>query len=299
MIAIDKQGQRLLEHPRHLFLLALVFSLLPYTQCLALVLIALITLRKGLLQGAFLMLPVMLVHFSLSLRLIPGGLACLNTVLSFVPCYLAAAVLSLTLSWRAVVAVFVLQVLCVGILLQGFVPDFFAQQAEVIRHAIQSSDPDHSLDGFLQAISGNNATILGHVFFGIQAFGLVFSATLSLMMARALQARWYYPGGFKKEFLSLRCDKIDLALLALVIAVTLAGFCLAIDVLPTMIFFTLLVGLSIATRLLAGKSVRGVAFLLVIPILVLPFFAVPAYLALAVLDVFFDFRTRFSGSIKK
>ena len=63
---IRKQGLLLLDSNRHAMLHAVTLALLPFTAWLSVVIIAFVTLRKGWRDGGWLLLPVIMVTFAVS-----------------------------------------------------------------------------------------------------------------------------------------------------------------------------------------------------------------------------------------
>ncbi len=107
---MQKQAHMLLDNKQYALMYALFLALFPYTAWMSIVIIALITLRKGWREGALLLLPVVTVHLGCALISVPTIAAVINTLTLFIPCYVAACILRLTTSWQSVVGVFFLQI---------------------------------------------------------------------------------------------------------------------------------------------------------------------------------------------
>lgn len=287
---IQKQGTHLLANKRYAMLCALLLAIAPFTAWLSLFVVALVVLTKGWREGTLFLMPVATLHFALSLVSFTVSGAIVNTLLTFLPCYLAACTLYLTTSWRAVASVFFLQVLLVVVLLQIFLPEFIMAQYMYIQASIREAQPDGVLLGIMRDSSGFKQIIAANYLLGIQTVTVVFSATLSLMLARSVQAQLYYPGGFKKEALAFRGNKIEFFLLVAIFVAAMQYSIVAINILPILMFYSVLAGLSLCANALARKKTRGVFFLLVTPLVLLPFIAAPVYIIVGALDSLFNFR---------
>ncbi|WP_133127228.1 hypothetical protein [Legionella nagasakiensis] len=284
------QAKFLLENPWHAALCAVVLALLPYTSWLSVALIALVTLRKGSREGGLMYMAVLLAHCSLSLTTLTAKLALINTLLIFTPCYLAAILLRTTASWRAVAGGFFLQVLIVMMLLQTMLPDFSMAQFLYFKAALRDLHYDNALLEFVNSSHGAKDLMLANYLLGIQAAGIVLSATLSLMLARSLQSQLYYPGGFRKEMLDFRSEKLGLFLLVIMMFAASHNNILAINILPVLIAYFLLSGLSLGFNLFAKKRLLGSFLLLITPLLLMPLVMLPIYVVLGSLDSLFNFR---------
>jgi hypothetical protein len=287
---IRKQGNLLLENNRHAMLHAVALSLLPYTAWLSVTIIALITLRKGWQQGSTILAPVILANFALSLVSTTAVIALVNALLIFVPCYLAAVVLRKTTSWRAVAGLFFLQVMVVVLLLQTFMPDYIMAQYLYLQTVFREVQTDSTLLAFINDKTGLNQMILANYLLGLQAVGVVFSAVLSLMLARSVQSSLFYPDGFKREMLLFRGDKIGLILMVILLVAASQHSMLAISLVPMLVFYFLLAGLSLSFNIFAKQKLRYSIVLLVATLFLLPFVMLPVYVIFGSLDSLFNFR---------
>jgi hypothetical protein len=287
---IRKQGQLLLDNNRYAMLHAIALALLPFTAWLSVVIIAFVTLRKGLRDGGWLLVAVTMVTFALSLLSSTAGISLVDALLTFVPCYLAACMLRLTTSWRAVARIFFLQVVVIVLLLQMLMPDFIMAQYLYLESVLRAVQTENSLLEFINDKSVLNQSVIANYLLGLQAVGVVLSASFSLMFARSVQSQLFCPGGFKQEMLAFRADKIGLfLLLVLVIAASQqSGF--AMNLLPILLFYFLLAGLSLSFTVLAKQKSRYTGVLLIATLFLLPFIMLPVYVIFGSLDSLFNFR---------
>ncbi len=287
---ILNQGKLVLENNRQALMHAVILALLPYTTWLSVAIVALVTLRKGGRDSRLLLVSAMMAYFALSLVSMSATLATVNTFVVFVPCYLAAQVLRVSASWRAVAGVFFLQLVTAVVLIQMLLPDFVLAQYSYIQTALSNMQTDSALLGFANDTSGLNRVMLANYLLGVQAVGVVLSAIFSLMLARSVQSHLYYPGGFRHELLSLRGDIAGLLLLIIMLFAANQGNVLAMSILPAVLLYFLLAGLSLGLKILAMKNMLGSTLLLVTPLLLLPFIMLPVYVIFGSLDSLFNFR---------
>ena len=287
---IRKQGLLMLDNNRHAMLHAIALALLPYTAWLSLAIVALVTLRKGCREGGWLLVLVTFANFMLSAFSASASISLINALLTFMPGYLAACVLRLTVSWRAVAGLFFLQVLVAVLLLHLFVPEFIMAQYVYLQSVLREVQTDNALLAFINDKTVSNQLVLASYFLGLQAVGVVFSASLSLACARFIQSQFFYPGGFRQEMLNFRGDKIGLLLLIILFIATSQQNVLAMSLFPMLIFYFLLAGLSLIFNIFAKQKPLRTLILLVATIVLMPFVMLPVYVIFGSLDSLFNFR---------
>ncbi len=286
-----KQGQLMLDQPRYALTHAVVLAVLPYTAWLSVALIALITLRKGDAAGKKILVPALFAHFAISLISLSPTVATLNTLLTFVPCYLAACLLRSTASWRAVSACFFVLLVLSVLIVQYMAPNFIMAQFLFIKSVLHEAQADNAFLELINSKAGLSSEFLANYLFGVQAAGVGLSALLSLMLARSVQSQLYYPGGFRAEMLSFRGNRIGFLLLVILLFTAWQGNILAMNILPTLILYFLLAGLSLALTILGQRNSLGLFLLLVVPLMFIPFIMVPIYLIIGTLDSLLNFRS--------
>jgi hypothetical protein len=296
---LQRQARRVLENEKYALLAAMLLAALPYMGWLALALVALVTLRKGVPAGGKLLIPVMLVHVLLSMISAPVFVAILGACLNVVPCYLAACVLRLTSSWRAVAGLLLGLVVLGVALVQGFTPDFIGEQYAHLEAALQAlaSSQVNILDFW--ASRGASSLVLAHYLLGVQAASLAFSAMVPLFFARSIQSQLFYSGGFREEMLTFRGDKTSLMVLVSLIALAYSEQFLAIDALPLVLFYFILAGLSLAAHVFSHRRPLLMFVLLVVPMVLLSWVMLPLYVALGAFDSLFNFRVYLSSKTGK
>lgn len=286
---IGRQGQRLLDNKRYAMLMAVLLATIPYTAWVSLAVISLVTLRKGWREGALLLMPALTAYLACMLASNSSHVAIVDTLLTFIPCYLATCVLGLTASWRAVASMFFLLVALCAIILQIWMPDFIAAQYQFLMAAIREVHPD-VLSKFVIDTGGQNQQILSNLLLGLQFVSLVLSAISPVLLARSMQSQLFWPGEFQREMLMFRGNKVGLFILVIMLIAANQSKVIAINLLPILIAYFLLAGLSLSVHVLAKKKMGVALLLLITPLFLVPFVMLPVYVILGSLDSLFNLR---------
>ena len=287
---IRKQGQLLLQNKWHALLQAIILAMLPFTSWMSVAIVALVTLRRGWRDGGWLLVPVTIANFALSLAFTTQSIALVNALLTFVPCYISAVVLREMGNWRAVAAVLFIQVIVVVLLLQLLMPDFVMAQFLYLQAILREAQADGVLLTYINGKAGMNQMFLASYLLGLQTVGVVFSASISLVFARSLQSQIFYPGGFKREMLAFRGDKVGLLLLVILLIAVNQQSIIAMSLVPVLVFYFVLAGLSLSFNILAKQKTWRTVVLLVATLFLLPFIMLPVYVIFGSLDSLFNFR---------
>lgn len=291
---IHKQAKYVLDDKRHAVLHTVMLALLPYTAWLSVTIIALVTLRKGLRDGSLLLASAIIASVCLSLVSTTVTLSLINAVFTFVPCYMAAGVLRLTVSWRAVAGLFLFQVILVVLFLQVFMPDFVMAQYTYLQKIVNEIQTESALLSLINDNNALNQKMLASYLLGLQAVGVVFTSILSLMCARSIQSQLFYPGEFGREMLSFRGDKLGLLLLVVLLIAANQQNVIAMSYLPIFIFYFLMAGLSLSCNVLMKHKPSRSIILLVSSLFLMPFIMLPVYVIFGSLDSLFNFRLYFA-----
>lgn len=192
---IIKQSNALLENKQYAVLCAVLFSIMPFASWLSVALVSLITLRKGALRGFEILMPALIIHSVPLMMMLPLESVIVNSLIAFIPCYLAAITLRHTKKWQAVSGIFFLQAFLGFLLVQVLVPDFVVEQFSQFQKIFSQYQDYQSLLGSSEKL---NSFLLAQLFFGIQILSVIASAILSLAFARSIQAKLFMPGGFRE-----------------------------------------------------------------------------------------------------
>jgi hypothetical protein len=283
---VAQQCKAILENKQKAIIYAIVFSIIPFASWLSVVLISLLTLRKGARAGFDVMLPALVVHSVPLMMLIPLSSVLINTLIEYLPCYFAALALRKTEKWQLVFGVFFIQAFLGSLCVQLLAPDFIV--LEFNQFKLMLVQYQELIDSNMNSISSFN---LAQLFFGIQMLSVIVSAVISLMFARSIQAKLFFPGGFKNERLVFRSGKCSLLVL---IAVSLGAYYempLAINMLPLMLCYFLVSGFGLAYFVFARKSQFKIGMLLFLLILLKPTLVLFAYIVCGAVDSLFNFRS--------
>lgn len=285
---IIKQSKALLENKQYAIFCAVILSIVPFASWLSVALVSLITLRKGARPGFEVMLPALIIHSVPLIMLLPLEMALINTMIAYLPCYIAALTLRKTASWSNVFGSFLIQAFLVFLSIQILAPDFVSGQFNQFK-AILSQFQDYK-QLIENSTDGLGFLSLAQIFFGIQILSVIVSAVISLMFARSIQAKLFIPGGFKQEILEFRSGRFSFLMLILISIASYFEVPAAISTLPLLLAYFFLSGFSLAYYILARKWQVRVVILLFLLILLKPFFVLFAYIVFGSLDSLFNFR---------
>lgn len=271
----------------------------PYTGWLAASIIALVTLRKGFKTGGLLLVAACFTNFFMLKSTAGHNEAAIGSLLSYAPCYLAAGALYLTNSWRVVAGVLLLQVFLVMCLLHALLPEFIVQQYLYLREMLTQLQLDNTFLMLNKGTGSGTQTFFANYLVGVQAAGVVLASLVSLAFARYIQSKLYYPEGFKLEIRTLRAKKLDLLLLIVPILAAKQHYLLAIDVLPVMLLFFCIAGLSLWFTCMAVKSLFIPMLSLSVVLGFFPHVMLPVCVLFGSLDTLFNFRVLLQNKIGK
>ncbi|KTD20270.1 membrane protein [Legionella lansingensis] len=289
---LRKQGHFLLENETYAFLYIAMLALIPFASWLSAAIIALITLRKGWVSGfkGVVVGIVSLLVPSLMTLLSTAGI--FNALMTFLPCFVMACVLRTTASWRVTAGLMVLLSLLGIALIHGLIPELISEQYRFIMAVLKELEREGTISGLLNNQEAFNPIIIANYVIGIQAVSILLSATASLMLARGVQARLFYPGGYRQEMLTFRASSWGVLLLLITAIGTYYESPLAISSLPILVVYYLCAGMSLGFNILTKGKGIGTFFLLLLPLVLLPFITLPIYVILGALDSLFNFRSR-------
>jgi hypothetical protein len=286
---INKQLQIYMSNWQYALMCTLILAVLPFTSWLAVVGISLLILRKGFKSGISVLLPVAFVFYAVSLKSLTYFGALINTVVLFLPCIIGAMVLRVTTTWQAVSGVFFFLIAIVALLVQIFAPDFVLSQYAYLESIVQQSQADTSVIKIFTDLSNLDKSIVASCAFGLQLLSIFMSAFIALLFARFLQSKMFNVGGFKKEALSFRANKVGLLILFALFLGANRQNIVAMMLLPAAFIYFLLAGVSICAGILNKKRPKFM-FALLIPIVILPVVGVPFYSFLGLFDSLFSLR---------
>lgn len=295
---LDRQGRALLENETYALTCIAVLAVLPYTAWISASIVALLALRKGW-EGSWKgfvagMIAISVFHMVIGHASLATGIV--GAVLTFAPAYIAALGLSYTASWRVSSELIIcLSLTAIGLIL-WLVPDFvtrlFAPLHELMK-SIQQEAVNASPDN-----SGLKIEILNDYYLlGIWVFAtVIWSAFTSVLFARYVQSRIFYPGGLGKEMLNIRASVFAVALLIISLIGAYLGSHWAMACLPVLVAYFVCTSLSVSFYIL--RKGRGIItlFIIVTPIMIIPYIMLPIYTILGAMDSLFNIRSYLTKS---
>lgn len=296
---LGKQGRLLIENDQIALVYIAVLALIPFAAWLSAAAVALITLRKGWLDGFKGFVVATITLLILSLASMPLSAAVITALLAFLPCYLTAAILHATTSIKIAGFFIVLQALLIIALIHWLAPEFISNQYLYVQAVIKELERESS-DGAVTSLLSNNEAVnkvvIANYLVGVQAVSVLLSAIVSLLLARSVQSRLFYPGGFKREMIAFRASGFGVILLVIAIVGAYQHNPLALSCLPVLAVYYVFAGLSLSFNVLVkDKGVVALALLLA-PLILLPFVMLPVYVILGALDSLFNFRLHLSSN---
>ena len=285
-----KQAQLVLSTRTHALVYAAILAVLPYCNWLAMAVLALVTLRKGEREGGRVLLGVCLAHTLGLLVSLPLSIALFNSAMVFVPTFLAAYSLRATQSWQAVAAVLFLLVIIAAVIIQQFIPEWVISQYTIMRAMILASHPDQLIVRWLDDAAQVPIQVMANYLLGIQLLSAVISIWSALMLARSMQSQLFYPGGFWRELLSFRGNRISCVMMMALIIGAWQWNIIAMNMLPILGFFYFLSGVSLCANFVMNKSSKMLLVVLIVPLVFIPFVMMPLYIILGLLDSIFNIR---------
>ncbi|WP_454782421.1 hypothetical protein [Legionella sp. WA2022007384] len=289
---IIKQCKLMLESKQQAIVFAAIFSVLPFASWLSVALVCLVTLRKGARSGFDVLLPALVIHSVPLMMLIPLSGALINTLIAYLPCYFAALSLRNTEKWQVAAGVFFTLSFLGCLLIQLLAPGFIVEQFKLFKMIL--TQYQELVDSTLNGI---NSVILAQLFFGIQILSVIVSATISLMFARAMQAKLFLPGGFRNELMVFRSGKLSFLVFMGVSLATFYEIPLALNVLPIVLCYFLASGFGLVYFIFSQKRQVKVFILLMLLILLKPTFVLCTYIILGLLDSLVNFRSYFPSRV--
>lgn len=284
---MNKFGNWLLKDRRYAAAIALLFSLLPLlglpTSWMSSVIIAFISLQKGIKEGLFVVmwacLPAVILWY------LGGSLLFISLfILQYLlVCYLASL-------WRQYKSLSLVLEVAAGfgfaslIIVSFFVDGLSEYWLQIVTEFTKASIPDQSemMKVFLVKASA-----------GIMMTLLLISIIVNLLIARAWQSSLFNAGAFTQEYVGIRAGKVIsvvflLCILAAIFNIDVAYGCAFVTAIP-MIFG----GLGLAHGVLLNRKNKIVWLILFYATLVLfSIYFLPFLVMVGLIDTWFDLRKR-------
>ena len=263
---------------RQAIIAVMLLGLIPLVNLLNPVVVGLIALRKGLQEVAVIFAWAIL---PLGAWAVAGDVVPLIMLIGIAG---LAVLLRETESWEFTLLAAIAVGVCVEVYfrLQPAVIDALMQQLDLY---LQASNPQGLQ---IEEVRDVMLSVIGAVY--------MFLSIVLLMLARWMQAVLYNPGGFKQEFHSLRIEQK--VALALIVIMLLSSFGIVVPeawvlyfVLPLMFSGIALMHAVVAKKKLSSMWLVTFYILLMLPVVV------QILVLLALIDSWYDFRSRLSNSV--
>jgi hypothetical protein len=262
---------------RQAIIAVMLLGLIPLVNLLNPVVVGLIALRKGL--------PEVVVIFAwailpLGAWAVAGDVVPLIMLIGITG---LAVLLRETESWEFTLLAAIAVGVCVEVYfrLQPAVIDALMQQLDLY---LQASNPQGLQ---IEEVRDVMLSVIGAVY--------MFLSIVLLMLARWMQAVLYNPGGFKQEFHSLRVEQK--VALALIVIMLLSSFGIVVPEAWVLYFVLPLLfsGIALTHAVVAKKKLSSMWLVTFYILLMLPV-VVQILVLLALVDSWYDFRSRLSSS---
>jgi hypothetical protein len=263
---------------RQAIIAVMLLGLIPLVNLLNPVVVGLIALRKGL--------PEVVVIFAwailpLGAWAVAGDVVPLIMLIGITG---LAVLLRETESWEFTLLAAIAVGVCVEVYfrLQPAVIDALMQQLDLY---LQASNPQGLQ---IEEVRDVMLSVIGAVY--------MFLSIVLLMLARWMQAVLYNPGGFKQEFHSLRVEQK--VALALIVIMLLSSFGIVVPEAWVLYFVLPLLfsGIALTHAVVAKKKLSSMWLVTFYILLMLPV-VVQILVLLALVDSWYDFRSRLSSRV--
>lgn len=286
---LKQQGELLLNKDNYAYILVILFSGLPFVSWLSLTIIAFITLRKGPEDGLKILAIGLFTSCLMQFIVSKGQIFAIDRVIfTFLPVYLAAWILRVTAKWSDVITAILVLASLVVVYLHYFPPAILFKMYQFFVTLMQGyKDTGGQLQGWLS----NKDDVIAYIL-GIQALVLVLSTLSVVMLARALQARLFYPQGFRQEMMNLQAHP---AVLLIVIVMLLGLYfkqSIFLSLLPIWCVYLGAAGVSVLVNIFSGNRALLLFLLLLILLFLLPIFTLVLFVGIGAMDTFLNFRAR-------
>jgi hypothetical protein len=276
-------------------LIALIFSVIPFVGWVGIVIMALITLRKGPKQGLILLfvtaIPgLILLYMGMN---VPWVIIMLcGNVFTWV----LAIVLRSQASWGKVLSACVIATIIAAVALNLIVPDLqgfwynalhkaYTQANQEMALFLKAPPPNVNLETYIREVSRMITPVI--ILFQVIA------SIINLGLARWWQSSLFNPGGFAKEISETRLSYSATVLTMMTAAAIFLGVKAGWDVLPTLIVVFFCVGVIVFHSIVRHKKSKSAWLWLFYGLMVLLFpYSFVIVAGLGITDTFVDFRAR-------
>jgi hypothetical protein len=277
LLNLKNFSEFLMKGRREATIAAMLTAAVPFLGWLSLAIVALVTLRKGLRDGLF-VLCWSLIPAIISAYLMTGTtIIAAESLISYALVWGLALLLRATASWRYVLEVSFGLALVIIIFFYWLIPDLNDIYAhylmDVYRNAGTNADSYTDAQSFIDQ--------LVYYLLGVQTTLYILHNLFALLVGRGLQATLFNPGGLSQDLKMIRLDWIPVlvAVICLVAGLKMS-YAWALDTFPVLVVFFLIAGFSLIHYAVKQKiRFKGAIVLFyLLFILLLPFSVIPVIL---------------------
>jgi len=305
---IHQFGDFVLKNRRNPAILVLIFSSIPLMGWMSTLIVALITLRKGAIEGAWILLFAIIPHAAWGFATGHPEFIIIDVVLGLGFVWFASLVLRSTASWATTLeatAFFAVAVICLAHWYFVDIAAFWISKMQEYLHFLQSATDKMtaaqltSVKNFALLLQDKpRVDLIASVLTGLFTGLLLFSNLFNVLVARWWQSSMFNPGGLSRELRGIRLSYIGLGLLFVVFGLAALKFTIAKDLVFIVVLLFFLAGLSVMHALL-NTTKKPLVWLVISYIAIM--LTLPASLliimVLAISDILFDFRKKMAKKL--
>lgn len=293
---LDQFAQYILRGRRQAIIIALLFTVVPFFSWVSIVITGFVTLCKGSYEGFLVFLWTALPFVVYAVKGIWLPLV-INVALGGFLVWLLAITLRRFANWSLILELLSLLAVLAILVVHYFVPHLQAFWSAKLLHVMQIMEsylgkyalPSKQLEPLVNE-TAYYAT-------GVQACYITFTVLVELTFARMMQARLFFPGRLKQEWIQLRLNYIAMIVLVAIIVLAYWGPALFKDVVPVVILPFLIVGISFGHGFFyyVKPSLIWLFYVMIIGLaMVLPLVVGVLLLLLAMIDTVFPIKKRWA-----
>lgn len=281
-------------------LLAFVCSLpavigVPFIAWLGMMVVGLVSLRRGFTQGLIVMIWSALPSFVL-FCMGDMQLFCQQILLGTFILFLLAMLLRVVESWSLVIEIATWIAVAAVLIMHACIPNLYEYWHQYL---LAMAGNIHGARDLTTALSDRAWFYMTHTATGLAVAGVMVNGLFNLLVARGWQAALFNPGGLKQEFFHIRLSRF-LVILLLIVLVLLFAFKIELmwDALPILVLAYFVNGLSLLHWKFAQLKWMWFFVVIYYVLLVFWFVIIGSLTALmGLLDSLIDSRKRFSKQL--
>lgn len=234
-------GQFLMRGRRESAIAAMLTAAVPFLGWISLAIVCLVTLRKGMREGFF-VLCWSIIPAVISSYVMTSGPIALESFIAYIWLWGMAGLLRATASWRYVLEVSSGIAIAIILLFHGLVPNlnevYSNYLIELYQNSKDSSANYAEMQNYIQALS--------YYLLGVQTTLYMIHNLFCLLIARGLQAMLYNPQGLSKDLKVIRLGWLPWIIgAALLFSGMQMSYLWALDTFPVLVALFLCAGLSV------------------------------------------------------